>query len=117
MERGEYVRGDAYTNTAECRFSLMKRAVLGAHHSVSEAYLPRYLVEWDFKFNTRKMTNEERAALTLRGTEGPAFMYRNRDAAARTLAESPTAARHAPPSAIGVKGLFTALWPSHSQRI
>jgi transposase-like protein len=40
----EYVRGDVYTNTAECRFSLMKRAVYGSHHSVSEAHfaaLPR----------------------------------------------------------------------------
>jgi transposase-like protein len=58
----EYVRGDAYTNTAECRFSLMKRAVYGAHHSVSEAHLQRYLAEWDFKWNTRKMKDGERAA-------------------------------------------------------
>jgi transposase-like protein len=41
----EYVRGDAYTNTAECRFSLMKRAVYGTHHSISEAHLHRYLSE------------------------------------------------------------------------
>jgi ISXO2-like transposase domain len=58
----EYVRGDVYTNTAECRFSLMKRAVYGAHHSISEAHLPRYLAEWDFKWNTRKMKDGERAA-------------------------------------------------------
>jgi hypothetical protein len=42
----EYVRGDAHTNTAECRFSLMRRAVFGAHHSISEAHLHRYLTEW-----------------------------------------------------------------------
>jgi transposase-like protein len=51
----EYVRDDAHTNTAECRFSLMKRAVYGTHHSVSEAHLGRYLAEWDFKWNTRKI--------------------------------------------------------------
>jgi transposase-like protein len=34
--------GFAHTNTAECRFSLMKRAVFGTHHSISEAHLPRY---------------------------------------------------------------------------
>src|SRR4029077_16345621 len=51
----EYVRGDAHTNTAESRFSLMKRAVYGPHHSVSQAHLPRYLAEWDFKWNTRKV--------------------------------------------------------------
>jgi transposase-like protein len=38
--------GFAHTNTAECRFSLMKRAVFGTHHSISEAHLPRYLAEW-----------------------------------------------------------------------
>src|SRR6202034_4358775 len=64
---GEYVRGDAHTNTSECRFSLMKRAVFGAHHSISEAHLPRYLAEWDFKWNTRKISDGERAAAALKG--------------------------------------------------
>jgi transposase-like protein len=72
----EYVRGDVYTNTAECRFSLMKRAVFGTHHSVSEAHLPRYLAEWDFKFNTRKISDRERAALALKGIEGKRLTYR-----------------------------------------
>jgi hypothetical protein len=55
----EYVRlgGFVHINTAECRFSLMKRAVFGTHHSISEAHLPRYLSEWDYKWNTRKMTD------------------------------------------------------------
>jgi transposase-like protein len=75
----EYVRGDAYTNTAECRFSLMKRAVYGAHHSISEAHLPRYLAEWDFKWNTRKMKDGERAARALKGAEGKRLTYRNPD--------------------------------------
>lgn len=72
----EYVRGDAHTNTAECRFSLMKRAVYGAHHAISEAHLHRYLVEWDFKWNTRKMKDGERAALALKGAEGKRLTYR-----------------------------------------
>jgi transposase-like protein len=74
--QNEYARGSVYTNTAECRFSLMKRAVFGTHHSVSEAHLPRYLIEWDFKWNTRKMTDGERAALALKGAEGKRLMYR-----------------------------------------
>jgi len=74
----EYVWKDyAYTNTAECRFSLMKRAIFGAHHSVSEAHLARYLIEWDFKWNTRKMKDGERAALALKGAEGKRLTYRN----------------------------------------
>jgi transposase-like protein len=68
--------GFVHTNTAECRFSLMKRAVFGTHHSISEANLPRYLAEWDFKWNTRKMTDGERAAIALKGIEGKRLTYR-----------------------------------------
>jgi ISXO2-like transposase domain len=64
-----------HVNTAECRFSLMKRAVFGTHHSISEAHLPRYLAEWDFKWNTRKMSDEERAAKALQGIEGRRLTY------------------------------------------
>lgn len=72
----EYVRGDAHINTAEGRFSLMKRAVFGTHHSISQAHLSRYLSEWDFKFNTRKMNDGERAALIAKGIEGKRLTYR-----------------------------------------
>lgn len=74
----EYVRlgGFLHINTAECRFSLMKRAVYGTHHSVSEAHLHRYLTEWDFKWNTRKTKDGERAALIAKGIEGKRLTYR-----------------------------------------
>ena len=74
----EYVRlgGFAHVNTAESRFSLMKRAVFGTHHSISEAHLTRYLAEWDFKWNTRKTTDGERAALIAKGIEGKRLTYR-----------------------------------------
>ena len=74
----EYVRlgGFAHVNTAESRFSLMKRAVFGTHHSISEAHLPRYLAEWDFKWNTRKLKDGERAALIAKGLEGKRLTYR-----------------------------------------
>jgi hypothetical protein len=75
----EYVRGDAHTNTSECRFSLMKRAVFGTHHSISEAHFPRYLAEWDFKWNTRKVNDGERAAKALLGIEGKRLTYRPAD--------------------------------------
>jgi transposase-like protein len=80
--KNEWARGEWHINTAECRFSLMKRAVFGAHHAVSEAHLHRYLVEWDFKWNTRKMTDGERAALALKGAEGKRLMYRQPSEAA-----------------------------------
>lgn len=73
----EYARlgGFAHVNTAECRFSLMKRAVFGAHHSVSEAHLHRYLVEWDFKWNTRSTSDGERTAMIAQQAEGKRLMY------------------------------------------
>jgi transposase-like protein len=74
----EYVRDGGFThiNTAECRFSLMKRAVYGTHHSISEAHLPRYLAEWDFKWNTRRISDGERADIALKGIEGKRLTYR-----------------------------------------
>ncbi|MGH6836330.1 MAG: IS1595 family transposase [Methylocella sp.] len=68
--------GFVHVNTAECRFSLMKRAVFGTHHSISEAHLPRYLAEWDFKWNTRGINDGERAALIAKGIEGKRLTYR-----------------------------------------
>lgn len=74
----EYARlgGFVHVNTAECRFSLMKRTVYGTHHSISEAHLPRYLIEWDYKWNTRKMSDVERAAGAIMGGEGKRLQYR-----------------------------------------
>ena len=54
----------------------MKRAVYGTHHSVSEAHLGRYLTEWDFKWNTRKISDGERATAALKGIEGKRLTYR-----------------------------------------
>lgn len=49
----EWVRGDVHTNTAENFFSILKRGINGVYHHVSEAHLPRYLSEFDFRYNTR----------------------------------------------------------------
>ena len=83
---GEYARlgGFVHVNTAECRFSLMKRAVFGTHHAISEAHLGRYLIEWDFKFNTRKINDGERAEVAVKGVEGKRVQYRQPREAANT---------------------------------
>lgn len=74
----EYARlgGFYHVNTVECFFSLAKRAVFGTHHNISEAHLHRYLAEWDFKFNTRKLSDGERAARIAKGIEGKRLTYR-----------------------------------------
>jgi transposase-like protein len=53
-KKGEYVRGDVYTNTVESAFSLLKRGIIGTWHKVSVKHLPAYLNEMTFRFNRRK---------------------------------------------------------------
>jgi transposase-like protein len=50
---GEYVRGDAHTNTIEGYFSILKRGITGVYHHVSPQHLKRYLAEFDFRYNER----------------------------------------------------------------
>ena len=63
-------------NGCENYFSILKRGIIGTYHHVSQAHLKRYLVEWDFKWNTRKMNDGERAALIAKGIEGKRLTYR-----------------------------------------
>jgi hypothetical protein len=51
---GEYVRGNAHTNTIEGYFSILKRGIVGTYHHVSGEYLKRYLAEFDFRYNNRE---------------------------------------------------------------
>src|SRR5438046_10218714 len=50
---GEYVRGDAHTNTIEGYCSIFKRGIYGVYHHVSQQHLKRYLGEFDFRYNER----------------------------------------------------------------
>ncbi len=49
----EYVRGDAYSNTAESHFAILSCGVYGTFHCISEAHLHRYLTEFDFRWSHR----------------------------------------------------------------
>jgi transposase-like protein len=74
----EYVRGDAHTNTAENFFSILKRGINGVYHHVSEAHLPRYLSEFDFRYNTRSangFSDSDRTRLALSMVEGKRLRY------------------------------------------
>jgi transposase-like protein len=74
--RGEYVRGDAHTNTLEGAFSLFKRQIVGAHHHISPAHLDRYWDEFEWKYNRRTSTEGEKMQMALQATEGKRLMYR-----------------------------------------
>ena len=74
----EYVRGDAHTNTAENYFSILKRGIDGVYHHVSEAHLPRYLAEFDFRYNHLSRdgwTDADRTVAALRGVVGKRLTY------------------------------------------
>jgi len=73
----EYARGDATTNTVEGFFSLLKRGVYGTYHNVSKRHLHRYVSEFEFRYNGRKLTDGERTRLAIRGAEGKRIMYRD----------------------------------------
>jgi transposase-like protein len=73
--RGEYVRGDVHTNTIEGFFSIFKRGMRGVYQHCGEKHLHRYLAEFDFRYNTRKLTDMERSILAVRGGEGKRLTY------------------------------------------
>lgn len=79
---GEYVRGDAHTNTIEGYFSILKRGIMGTYHHVSQQHLKRYLCEFDFRYNERaalEVTDTERATKAIKGMVGKRLTYRSPD--------------------------------------
>jgi len=54
---GQYVEGEAHTNTLEGFWSLFKRGIIGQYHQISERYLNRYIDEFCFRYNNRNNDN------------------------------------------------------------
>lgn len=77
----EYVRYEegfcVTTNTVEGYFSILKRGINGVYHHVGRKHLHRYLGEFDFRYNERKVTDGERAQTALKGFDGKRLMYRD----------------------------------------
>ncbi len=65
-----------HTNTVESFFSIFKRGIVGVYHHVSQAHLSRYAAEFDFRYNHRDVTDNERAEQSLRGIWGKRLTYR-----------------------------------------
>ena len=75
---GEYVRGNAHTNTVENYFSILKRGITGCYFHVSEAHLHRYLAEFDFRYSNREglgIDDVSRADVALKGFKGKRLTY------------------------------------------
>jgi transposase-like protein len=71
----EYARGDVNTNSVEGFFSIFKRGMRGVYQHCKEKHLHRYLSEFDFRYNTRKITDMERTVAAVRGGEGKRLTY------------------------------------------
>ena len=79
---GEYVRGDAYTNTVEGLFSVSKRGMNGVYQHCGSQHPHRYLTESDFRYNHRVslgIEDGQRVVDALAGIEGKRLTYRSAD--------------------------------------
>lgn len=56
----QYVIGDVHTNTIEGFWSHLKRGVDGVYHHVSRKHLNKYVKEYEYRYNTRTMTDFQR---------------------------------------------------------
>lgn len=71
----EYGRGKVHTNTIEGYFSIFKRGMRGIYQHCKEKHLHRYLAEFDFRYNHRKIDDRERASQALKGIVGRRLTY------------------------------------------
>jgi transposase-like protein len=76
---GEYVRGEAHTNTVEGFFSIFKRGMKGVYQHCGDAHLHRYLDEFDFRYSNRIAVGVDDVLRTMRaikGAEGKRLTYK-----------------------------------------
>ena len=66
-----------HTNTVEGYFGLLKRGLNGVYHQVGINHLHRYLAEFDFRYNARKISDTERTLLALSQAEGKRLQLRD----------------------------------------
>lgn len=59
----------------ESSFSLLKRGLIGTFHHVGEQHLQRYVTEFDFRWNHRKVTDRERSDTLLQSIAGKRLAY------------------------------------------
>ena len=74
---GEYVRGDAHTNSIEAVWAVLKRSIHGTWHHVSPKHLDRYVNEATFRLNkgSCEVDTIDRMTHFARGVGGKRLRY------------------------------------------
>lgn len=67
--KGQYGNGRICTNSIEGFWTLLKRGYMGIYHYMSRKHLQRYVNEFVFRYNTRKVSEHNRFNLFLCNTE------------------------------------------------
>ena len=86
-QAGEYSRREngvaITTNAVEGYFANLKRGINGVYHHVGKPHLHRYLSEFDFRYNARKIKDGDRTLLAIKGADGKRLMLRDSKSAAK----------------------------------
>jgi hypothetical protein len=76
----EYVRHEdgiaITTNTVEGYFGILKRGMYGIYHHIGKQYIDQYLREFDFRYNVRRMNDQDRSVLAIKKTSGKRLTLR-----------------------------------------
>jgi transposase-like protein len=73
---GEDVNGDCHTNGIEGFWALLKRQIIGIHHSVSPKHLNRYVAEVTWRFNRREAEEGPRLNALLAAADRDPLTYK-----------------------------------------
>ncbi len=68
--RAEFKVGRFHTNGIENYWSLLKRGIYGIYHHCSQKHLQAYCDEFAYRFNSRKVKDNDRFEVTLANLEG-----------------------------------------------
>jgi len=66
----EFVSGDVHTNNIEGFWALLKRGLTGIYHHMSDKHLEKYINEFTFRFNNRKLTDGSKFDVCLANSKG-----------------------------------------------
>lgn len=66
----EFVSDDVHTNNIESFWALLKRGLTGIYHHTSDKHLEKYINEFTFRFNNRKLTDGSKFDVCLANSKG-----------------------------------------------